>query len=629
MSVNLNTYARELDDVYKKVFNEKDATNWACFTLVGDRNELKVQASGDGGLEELADEFSDGKIQFAICRVKDDDSSLPKVVFVAWCGDGVPVGKKGLILAGEIQTKIFHDFDHVLGFHVQINARNTDDVEPKAIMKKVHDASGAKYSIHNEPPQKMEAPKPVGSVYQKVVPVIPKRTEPEPPVAPVGTNFQRPQLPPPKKLSSNIFGQQSDGDRKIQEERARREEEDRKQREREAEHWKRSGGDQSDSSSKPQGSRNRAEEEIAAARKAAKPEDVERDDKPKYLSRNRAEEEIAAARRAAQADDVQRDEKPQYLSRNRAEQEIAAARKAAAASQDNPDREEKPLDAAALRRKELEELRSKAKREEQDDAKRRDEAEAERRSRDAREVRAREQAEKEATENRKREEERLTRENRRKQEEEAERARAAEILLQKEAEERRRVEDERRRAVETEAAAAALSTPKHAPTAAAGLTANALYEYTAAEDNELTFAEGDKIVSIEKVSEDWWSGINSKTGQAGLFPSNYVELTEEASPAPAFESRIAPPPREPEPEPEPAPAAAPIRPPPSPASSAAAEGLTATALYDYEAAEDNELTFTEGAKITHIDKVSDDWWSGKNSQTGQTGLFPCNYVELN
>lgn len=54
----------------------------------------------------------------------------------------------------------------------------------------------------------------------------------------------------------------------------------------------------------------------------------------------------------------------------------------------------------------------------------------------------------------------------------------------------------------------------------------ALYDYEAAEDNELGFTEGEQIVDIEFASEEWWSGTNKTSGQTGLFPANYVELTE-------------------------------------------------------------------------------------------------------
>lgn len=37
--------------------------------------------------------------------------------------------------------------------------------------------------------------------------------------------------------------------------------------------------------------------------------------------------------------------------------------------------------------------------------------------------------------------------------------------------------------------------------------------------------------------------------------------------------------------------------------------------------------FTEGQRITHVDKVDEGWWSGRNAETGAEGLFPSNYVE--
>lgn len=54
----------------------------------------------------------------------------------------------------------------------------------------------------------------------------------------------------------------------------------------------------------------------------------------------------------------------------------------------------------------------------------------------------------------------------------------------------------------------------------------------------------------------------------------------------------------------------------------------ATALYDYEAAEEGELSFVEGELITEIEFVSEEWWQGKNESKGLEGVFPSNYVEL-
>lgn len=40
----------------------------------------------------------------------------------------------------------------------------------------------------------------------------------------------------------------------------------------------------------------------------------------------------------------------------------------------------------------------------------------------------------------------------------------------------------------------------------------------------------------------------------------------------------------------------------------------------YDAAEDNEISFKEGEKISQIEKVDTDWWQGQAG--GKVGLFP-------
>jgi hypothetical protein len=51
----------------------------------------------------------------------------------------------------------------------------------------------------------------------------------------------------------------------------------------------------------------------------------------------------------------------------------------------------------------------------------------------------------------------------------------------------------------------------------------ALYAYTALEDGELSFKEGEKIKILKKNEDGWWIG-QVKSGQVGLFPVNYTEM---------------------------------------------------------------------------------------------------------
>lgn len=51
----------------------------------------------------------------------------------------------------------------------------------------------------------------------------------------------------------------------------------------------------------------------------------------------------------------------------------------------------------------------------------------------------------------------------------------------------------------------------------------ALYDYAAADDDEVSFSEGDVIVNVEIIDAGWMTGTVKKTGETGMLPANYVE----------------------------------------------------------------------------------------------------------
>ena len=114
-----------------------------------------------------------------------------------------------------------------------------------------------------------------------------------------------------------------------------------------------------------------------------------------------------------------------------------------------------------------------------------------------------------------------------------------------------------------------------------------------------------------------------------MVPSNYLEEIGDEPAGPATPAAAQPAPA--------APAA------PTPSAAASSKGATATALYDYEAGEDNELSFPEDAIISNVVctaapgymRIADceqtfpdeDWWHGEYQ--GRSGLFPANYTKIN
>lgn len=172
-------------------------------------------------------------------------------------------------------------------------------------------------------------------------------------------------------------------------------------------------------------------------------------------------------------------------------------------------------------------------------------------------------------------------------------------------------------------------------TQAGGKRALVQFDYEKAEENEIELKEGEHVTNIDMVDEDWWMGENSR-GEVGLFPSNYVEMVAgDDHDAPSASAHNAAPVPGHNPEPE-------LEPINHTENTAADAGHTAIAIYDYDAAEDNELSFPENAKITGIvsprplvlsptnyllqEFPDDDWWSGEYG--GKQGLFPANYVQL-
>ncbi|XP_040911658.1 intersectin-2b isoform X2 [Toxotes jaculatrix] len=113
---------------------------------------------------------------------------------------------------------------------------------------------------------------------------------------------------------------------------------------------------------------------------------------------------------------------------------------------------------------------------------------------------------------------------------------------------------------------------------------------------QLNLENGQLILILGKNASGWWLGelqARGKKRQKGWFPASHVKIlgsnSGKSTPAPQPVCQV-------------------------------------IAIYDYTAANEDEMSFSKGQLINVLDKNNPDWWKGEIS--GVTGLFPTNYVQM-
>lgn len=591
--LDLATYAKDIKSYYNAVVQGDH--NYAIFTT-GKDSSLKPTAQGDGDITDFVSEFEEGAVQFGVMAINPFGSDVKKIVLLGWCPDSAPLKSKVSYATN------FSEVGKVMHYHVDVTARDADDLDVDDIMKKVSTASGARYSIQSLGPEKKvgagfkpkpKAPSPA-PIANKPKPIAPEVIKPLPPKKPepVKSNddewdgeeeseirdFDKkplesvPAAYKPVKVDINALRNESVPSKTVS--------------------VHPSGGLTALPKHKPSGdvlNRYSQPEVVKAEFGTATPNfnanptkdtskvmgNVSKNfgaeggltpaqqwaaKKGKFtvVSNDESPVNSASSEGITKEDDLKVDDAKAKFEKLAVETESKPAvfpppvkeEPKPAAFPAPPQRSEPPSAAPA---------ESKWSDDEEEEEEEKEPAPAPLPTRSLPPAPA---------------------------------------------------------ATKSEPVAAPAPAPLPTrPTPAAPKeeeealpSAVAEYDYEKDEDNEIGFTEGELIVDIKFVDEDWWMGTNAK-GESGLFPATYVTIKETVVAA--------------EPEPETQQDAEPEVPVAQEEKSA---GLCATAEYDYEATEDNELTFTEGAVITNIEKVDEDWWLG--DYNGERKLFPANYVTL-
>ncbi|ORY81918.1 hypothetical protein BCR37DRAFT_23832 [Protomyces lactucae-debilis] len=616
---------------------------WAVFGYEGQQS-LKVQATSSTDYDEFPDEFSDGRLQYAFLKVTEPNSQLPKFVLVGWCGDGAP--RKGIF-----QQHFASVAGQLTGYHVQVTARSSDDVAMAEIEKKVADASGAKYTVsqassvfgptsskktnslvnqlkqQNSSAPLVSARKPMAQTAPRLPPGAPASAKPtvrtastrkvadwdseqkaEPVKLPgIGAATTTDTADAPVKSSYQPIGRPDIAALRAQ-----------------------GSGDQEAPSRGSTGTTYRPAEVpktgALADRMSAFTNNETSSTAPPTTTRPRQSSNPLASRfgqpsfgtkPALPGQQTTGSKALGGLSKNfgaedgKTPAQLWQERKARERGESIPEpvQREAPVKAAQYGQEEEEERGVGALKEKFAAVAVAPTPPPAAVARSVPPVRAASPEQEEA------EEEEVAVPPPPPMNTRPSGAREAEPEPEPETEEE--VEEE----AEAEASAPTQSTFKDqlaakigggpvAPAAAASSApakqasgkpqARVLYDYEAAEEGEVSLAEGALVTEIDQIDEGWWSGTND-VGEQGLFPANYVELVEgdvEAQAAPASKT-----------------------------GAGSEKGQCAVAEYGYEVGEEGEIGFEEGEEITHIEQVDEGWWEGRNA-AGEKGLFPSSYVRL-
>lgn len=131
-----------------------------------------------------------------------------------------------------------------------------------------------------------------------------------------------------------------------------------------------------------------------------------------------------------------------------------------------------------------------------------------------------------------------------------------------------------------------------------GVVAHVEFAYSAQESDELTLSVGDVVKNCIQKEDGWMEG--TLNGKRGMFPDNFIKVQKQTKKS---------------------------IPPPPPSIKPKKEVKIFVAVYTYDAANKDELSFKEGQKIEFIEDLEDGWATGKLLDNGIIGLYPTNFVE--
>lgn len=146
MAVSFTKYQDEIIKAWRDVTDSAGVERWAMFGYEGVTNNIRLMSTGTNGLEELVKEFNCSQIQYAFCRVINKELGVNKLVLINWQGDSSPLSRKGLCAShvGDV-TNYFK------GCTTTITIRSDDEATKEYLMQLIVKTTSTRVQINSPP----------------------------------------------------------------------------------------------------------------------------------------------------------------------------------------------------------------------------------------------------------------------------------------------------------------------------------------------------------------------------------------------------------------------------------------------------------------------------------------------
>eukprot|EP00011_Vannellida_sp_DIVA3-517-6-12_P007384 CAMPEP_0114617660 /NCGR_PEP_ID=MMETSP0168-20121206/7309_1 /TAXON_ID=95228 ORGANISM="Vannella sp., Strain DIVA3 517/6/12" /NCGR_SAMPLE_ID=MMETSP0168 /ASSEMBLY_ACC=CAM_ASM_000044 /LENGTH=743 /DNA_ID=CAMNT_0001828797 /DNA_START=117 /DNA_END=2345 /DNA_ORIENTATION=- len=115
-----------------EVKSDYSPLDWVVFDFDKAGNAVKFGATGEGGLDEMTEYIDDGKVQYGLLRLVEEDRRRVKFVFLVWLGPS-----SGVITKARSQTHKAAIMQDIGQFHLELISENRDELNLDEVWKRL------------------------------------------------------------------------------------------------------------------------------------------------------------------------------------------------------------------------------------------------------------------------------------------------------------------------------------------------------------------------------------------------------------------------------------------------------------------------------------------------------------